>query len=67
MIPVIKNRIICLFVLRFNIPTNHFSVISVQSHSFLGITSTSGSKLSCSRTQHGGGRFVISKISRKVL
>ena len=67
MISVIKNRIICLFVLRFNIPVNHFSVISVQSHSFLGITSASGSKLSCSRTQHGGGRYVISKISRKIL
>ena len=66
MIHVIKIRTIYLFVLRFNVPVNNFSVILVQSHSFLGITSTSGSNLSCSRTQHGGGRFVIT-ISRKVL
>ena len=46
MIHVIKIRItcICLFLLRFNVPVNNFSVISVQSLSFLGNTSTSGSK-----------------------
>ena len=32
----------CLFVLRFNVPVNNFSVMSGQSHRFLGITSTFG-------------------------
>ena len=46
MIHVIKIRItcICLFLFMFNVPVNNFSVISVQSLSFLGNTSTSGSK-----------------------
>ena len=48
---------LCIYV-----PVNNFSVILAQSLSFLGNTSTSGSK----RTQHSGGRFVI-KISKKKL
>ena len=32
--------IISLFMLRFNVPVNNFSVMSGQSHGFLGITST---------------------------
>ena len=32
----------CLFVLRFNIPVNNFSVMSGQSHCLLVITSTLG-------------------------
>ena len=38
-----------LFVLRFNV-----QVMSGRSHRFLYV---SGSKVSCSRTQHGGGRL----------
>ena len=37
-----------------NVPVNNFSVISGQSHCFLGITSTFWEvNVSCSRTQHG--------------
>ena len=32
----------CLFGLSFNVPVNHFSVMSGRSHRFLGITSTFG-------------------------
>ena len=40
--------------LRFYIPVNNFSVMSGQSHRFLGITSTFWEvKVSCSRIQHG--------------
>ena len=47
-----------LVVLRLNVPVNNFSVISGRSHRFLGkLPVLSGSKVSCSRTQHGGGRF----------
>ena len=45
---------VCLFLLRRNVSVNFFSVMSGRCHCILGI---SGSKLSCSRTQHGGGRF----------
>ena len=46
-----------LVVLRLNVPVNNFSVMSGRSHRFLGnLPVLSGSKVSCSRTQHGGGR-----------
>ena len=45
-----------LVVLRLNVPVNNFSVMSGRSHRFLGnLPVLSGSKVSCSRTQHGGG------------
>ena len=51
------NSYICIVVLRLNVPVNNFSVISGRSHRFLGNKPVlSGSKVSCSRTQHGGGR-----------
>ena len=41
-----------------NIPVNNFSVMSGRSHRFLGITRTiRGVNVSCSRTQHGEGRY----------
>ena len=44
-------------MLRLNVPVNNFSVMSGRSHRFLGNQPVlSGSKVSCSRTQHGGGR-----------
>ena len=55
---------VCLFVLRFNVPVNNFSVMSGRSHRFLGnLPVLSGSKVSCSRTQHGGGRFRTPDLS----
>ena len=46
-----------LVVLRLNVPVNNFSVMSGRSHRFLGrYPVLSGSKVSCSRTHHGGGR-----------
>ena len=46
-----------LVVLRLNVPVNNFSVMSGRSHRFLGNEPVlSGSKVSCSRTHHGGGR-----------
>ena len=53
----------CLFVLRLNVPVNNFSVMSGRSHRFLGKPVLSGSKVSCSRTQHGGGRFRAPDLS----
>ena len=54
----------CLFVLRLNVPVNNFSVMSGRSHRFLGNKPVlSGSKVSCSRTQHGGGRFRTPDLS----
>ena len=48
------KMIVCLFVLRFNIPVNNFSVMLRLCHRFLGINQYSGESLcSCSRTQHG--------------
>ena len=41
---------VCLFVLRLNVPINNFSVLL-------------GSKVSGSRTQHGGGRFPTPDLS----
>ena len=41
---------VCLFVLRFNLQVNNFSVMSGRSHRFLLL---SGSKVSSSNTQHG--------------
>ena len=35
---------VCLFVLRFNVPVNNFSVMSGRSQRFLGLTSTVGSR-----------------------
>ena len=35
-----KDKIFCLFGLRLYVPVNNFSVMSGQSHRFLGITST---------------------------
>ena len=58
--------ITCLFVLRLNVPVNNFSVISGQSHCFLGITSSFLNKVSCSRTQHVGGRFRNPYLSLRV-
>ena len=53
-----------LFVLRLNVPVNNFSVMSGRSHRFLGNQPVlSGSKVSCSRTQHGGGRFRTPDLS----
>ena len=47
----------CLVLFRLNVPVNNFSVMSGRSYNFLGITSTfRGVNVSCSRTQHGGGR-----------
>ena len=52
------------FVLRLNVPVNNFSVISGRSHRFLGnYPVLSGSKVSCSRTQHDGGRFRTPDLS----
>ena len=49
-----------LVLLRLNVPVNNFSVMSGRSHHFLGITSSfRGVNVSCSRTQHGGGRSRI--------
>ena len=36
------HKLLCLFVLRFNVPVNNFSVMSGRSHYFMGITSTFG-------------------------
>ena len=36
--------IVCLFVLRLNVPVNNFSVMSGRSQRFLGLTSTVGSR-----------------------
>ena len=53
-----------LFVLRLNVPVNNFSVMSGWSHRFLGNSPVlSGSKVSCSRTQHGGSRFRTPDLS----
>ena len=38
--------LLTLFVLRFNDPVNNFSVMSRQSHSFLGINQYSGELMS---------------------
>ena len=55
---------VCLLVLRLNVPVNNFSVMSGQSHQFLGNKPVlSGSKVSCSRTQHSGGRFRTPDLS----
>ena len=35
-------HMICLYVLRFNVPVNNFSIMSGWSHRSLGITSTFG-------------------------
>ena len=45
-----KSTMICLFVLRFNVPVNNFSVMSGWSHRFLDINLYHGD-VSCSRTQ----------------
>ena len=56
--------IVCLFVLRLNVPVNNFSVMSGRSHRFLGnLPVLSGSKVSCSRTQHGSGKFGTPDLS----
>ena len=60
-------EIVCLFVLGLNIQVNNFSVMSGRSHYFLGITSTFWSKVSCSRTQHGGSRFRTPNLSLRGL
>ena len=45
--------ILFLFGLRLYVPVNNFSIMSGQSHRFLGITSTFGEvNVSCSRLQH---------------
>ena len=55
---------VLLFVLRLNVPVNNFSVMSGRSHRFLGNEPVlSGSKVSCSRTQHGGGRYRTPDLS----
>ena len=41
------------FVLSLNVTVNNFSVMSGRSQIFLGLTSTVGNYVSCSRTQHG--------------
>ena len=38
------KEFVCLFVLRFNVPVNIFSVMSGRSQRFLGLTSTVGSR-----------------------
>ena len=40
-----------------NVPVNNFPVMEGRSHRFPGIMVLSGSKVSCSRTQHGGVMF----------
>ena len=57
-------KYILLFVLRLNVLVNNCSVMSGRSHRFLGnLPVLSGSKVSCSRTQHGGGRFRTPDLS----
>ena len=34
---LIEQLYVCLFVLRFNVPVNNFSVMSGRSHRFLGL------------------------------
>ena len=48
-----------LFVMRLNVPVNNFSVMSgrVTASRVLHVPVLSGGKVSCSRTEHGGGRF----------
>ena len=59
-----SQTFVCLFVLRLNVPVNNFSVMSGRSHRFLdNLPVLSGSKVSCSRTQHGGGRFRTPDLS----
>ena len=36
-----------------NVPVNNFSVMFGRNHRFLGITSTLGVNMSCSKTQNG--------------
>ena len=51
---IATQKCFCLFGLRLYIPVNNFSVMSGQSHRFLGITSTFWEvNVSCSRIQHG--------------
>ena len=38
------SLLVCLFVLRLNVPVNNFSVMSGRSQRFLGLTSTVGSR-----------------------
>ena len=47
------SRVQIMFVLRLKVPVNNFSVMSGRSHRLLCITC----KVSCSMTQHAGGRF----------
>ena len=42
--PIHGAHIVCLFVLRLNVPVNNFSVMSGRSQRFLGLTSTVGSR-----------------------
>ena len=42
-----------LVCLKLNVPVNNFSVMLGRSHRFLGISSTLGVYMSCTRTQHG--------------
>ena len=48
--------IIFSFILRFNFAINNFSVMSGQSHRFLGINQFSRELMSCTGTQHGDTR-----------
>ena len=63
-----NDALFVLFVLRLNVPVNNFSVMSGRSHHFLGnLPVLWGSKVSCSRTQHGGGRFRTPDLSLQSL
>ena len=57
------KSLFCLFVLRLNVPVNNFSVMLGWSHPSWVLPVLSGSKVSCSKTQHGKGRFRTPKLS----
>ena len=55
-LPVL-GLIVCLFVLRLNIPVNNFESCREGATVSWVLPVLLGSKVSCSRTHHGGGRF----------
>ena len=48
---------VCLFVLRLNVPVNNFQSFRNGATASWVLPVLSGNKVSCSRTQHGGGGF----------
>ena len=49
--------IVCLLVLRLNVPVNNFSVMPVRSYRFLGLNQYFGELMS--RTKHGAARAYV--------